>query len=75
MGFYQYFTIGQRLVVNFCALQKQAKLIKLYICATKHKVNTYDEYLTRSDNCVSTSRWPPSAKCTTWLKPIEENLS
>ena len=40
MGFCQYFTIGQRLVVNFRALQKQAKLIKLNIAATKHKINT-----------------------------------
>ena len=26
---------------------------KLYVCATKHSVNTYDEYLTRTDNYVS----------------------
>ena len=35
------------------ALWKRANFVKLYICPTKHKFNTYDEYLTRSKNCVS----------------------
>ena len=36
----------------FCALQKQANFIKLYMSATKHKVNTYHEFLARPDNSV-----------------------
>ena len=30
--------------------------LKLYIRATQHKINTYDEYLTQSDNCVSITK-------------------
>ena len=43
------------------ALWKQANFVKLYIRVTKHKVNTYDEYLSQSDNCVSISIWPDQA--------------
>ena len=32
---------------------KLISLIELYIVDTKHKINTYSEYLTRSDKCVS----------------------
>ena len=35
---------------------------KLYIRATKHKVNMYDEYLTRPNNCVSIWSSLPNAK-------------
>ena len=45
-------TIGKSLVVNFthiAALWKQVNFVKLHIIDTKHKINTYNEYLTRSD--------------------------
>ena len=51
------------------ALCKQVNFVKLYIFDTKHKINTYNEYLTRSDKCVSIWSWPPSARRITWLKP------
>ena len=52
------------------SLNTQISLNSIYVRATKYKVNTYDEYLTRSDNCMySIWSWPTSAKCTTWLKP------
>jgi hypothetical protein len=34
-------------------LWKQVNFVKLHIFHTKHKINTYNEYLTRSDKCVS----------------------
>ena len=59
VGFTEYFNIGQRLVIDFTCiaplcLWKLENLVNLCIRAIKHKVNTHDEYLTRSDNCVFT---------------------
>ena len=46
--FTQYFNIGQHLVVNFIHIATlcQANFVKLYLRATKHKINTNGEYLT-----------------------------
>ena len=38
------------LILRLC---EQANFVKLCIRATKHKLNDYDQYLSRSDNCVS----------------------
>ena len=47
---------------SFYAYWKQVNFVKLHIFDTKHKINTYNEYLTRSDKCVSIWNSPPSAR-------------
>ena len=48
-------------ITGLC-LMEASKFRKLYIRATKPKVNIYDEYLTRSDNYDSISSGPPHMK-------------
>ena len=40
-------------ILPLYALWKQVHFVKLHIFDTKQKINTYNDYLTRSDKCVS----------------------
>ena len=48
-------------------------LYKKLFAAYEQVSRIYNEQLTCSRNCVSFRSWPPSAKCTTWLKPAVDN--
>ena len=39
-------------MLPLCVLWKRANFVKLYVRATNHKLNTYEEYFTRCDNCA-----------------------
>jgi hypothetical protein len=39
-------------IAALCLVGKQVNFVKLHIFDTKHKISTYNDYLTRCDKCV-----------------------
>ena len=50
---------GQPKCIDYYAVLKWKNLTKLHMLAAKHKINTYNEKLFHSDDCVSIWSWPP----------------